>query len=117
MKEIKTQNDLLKCVIDWEKEYGEDFFDYFCHDNIKESSWAFYLLGLGYSEHANKIIDEILKDEYIDQELLFHVNSEEDCRSELDLNNAHNSNLRIMCEFLCATPYYFDIVKSFFKNS
>lgn len=36
-------------IIAWEHDAGESFTDYFMHDNVADRSWAFWLLGKGYT--------------------------------------------------------------------
>ena len=93
-------------INEWIYQYSESFFDYFCHDNVKDSSWAFFLLGKGYKKHSNRIINEILDDnDCIDQETLYHVYPEENLYGVVD-NTAQDKNLKLVAEFLASTPFY-----------
>lgn len=74
-----TKEELFDKIQNWEIDHSESFNDYFSHDNIRDSSWAFWLLGKGFNNHAHIIMDEILADnKCIDQEVLYHVFSTKD---------------------------------------
>jgi hypothetical protein len=109
-----TKEELFQKITDWEIDKGESFNDYFSHSNISNQSWLFWLLGKGYIEHANRIIDEILKGEKcIDQVLLYDVYTEDDA---LDWEEALDKNTKLMAEFLTSTPYYTNKVTEFFND-
>jgi hypothetical protein len=58
---------MVKAIRDWELEAGEGFTDYFL-DNWAFGSWAYWLLGKGHTEWANKIININEAKGYVDQE-------------------------------------------------
>ena len=90
----------------WEEETGESFTDRFMHDNVKDLSWAFWLLGKGYTEHALEIIKEIeAGNTCIDQDVLYDIYPDwED----------QDKNIEIWAEFLAATPSYVERTRKFF---
>lgn len=107
-----TKEELFQKIREWEIDVAESFNDRFSHDNISDQSWAFWLLGKGYIEHANKIIDEILKGEKcIDQVLLYDVYTD-----DLEWEEALDNNTKLMAEFLTSTPYYTNKVTEFFNE-
>lgn len=97
----------IKAIIQWESEMGESFTDYFMHDNVKNVSWAFWLLGKGHTEFALTIIKEIEAGETcIDQDTLYDVFGED-----------WEKNVEIWAEFLSATNSYIDRTSKFFKDN
>jgi hypothetical protein len=107
-----TKEELFQKITDWEIDVAESFNDRFSHDSISDQSWAFWLLGKGYIEHANKIIDEILKgNKCIDQDLLYNVFTD-----DLEWEEALDTNTKLMAEFLTSTPYYTNKVTEFFNE-
>lgn len=102
-------------IIKWEEDAGESFTDYFMHDNVRNQSWAFWLLGKGYTERANQIIDEIINgEECIDQELLYELY---DINEGPDYHTPFLKNVALWAEFLSATPTYVERVNEFFENN
>lgn len=98
---------MIEKITNWESEAGESFWDYFAHDNIKDNSWAFWLLGKGFTDKANEIIDLILKGEKcIDQETLYDVFPSSDSNGNNWNEENYNKNIDLMSEFLLATEYY-----------
>lgn len=95
-------------IHNWEAEAGEDFTDRFMHDNVKDLSWAFWVLGKGFTEHALNIIKEIEAGETcIDQDVLYTIYPDwED----------HDKNVEIWAEFLSATPSYITRTLKFFTE-
>ena len=107
--------ELCEKIRDWEMDAGESFTDYYMHDNVKDISWAFWLLGKGFTEHANIIIDEILAGETcIDQETLYGVYP--DYEGEKWVEESYDKNALLWAEFLVATPYYLNSVLEFLKS-
>ena len=104
-KDLKQQ--FIDQIKKFEYEAGESFADYFMHDNVKDLSWSFWLLGKGFTERALEIISEIEKGETcIDQELLYFIYPDPD-----DTNNIY-----LWAEFLSATPSYITRTQRFFKE-
>lgn len=114
-----TASELEEKINDWEADAGESFTDYFMHDNVKDNSWAFWLLGKGFTERANEIIDEILKGETcLDQGLLYdvHTNYDDDFKEIGDWKENSDKNVKLWAEFLVSTPFYLDKITEFFKK-
>lgn len=108
-----TTQQLTETIKDWELDFGESFPDYFMHDNVNDQSWAFFLLGKGYVERANQIIDEILKgNKCIDQELLYEVYPMDNWTEE-----QHSKNVSLWAEFLVSVPYYMEKVTKFLEEN
>lgn len=113
-----TKQELTEKIGKWEHSAGESFTDYFMHDNVKDNSWAFWLLGKGFTEKANEIIDEILAgNKCIDQEVLYEIypvyNDEDNNFSE----DNYDKNMDLWAEFLSATPFYLNKVTEFLKEN
>lgn len=107
--------DLFEKITHWEFKAAESFNDNFSHDFINDVAWAYWLLGKGFTEHANEIILEIIAGETcIDQELLYHVFPE----NEPDGFNEENylKNVLLMAEFLTSTPHYHAAVTQFLNE-
>jgi hypothetical protein len=110
----KSANELASKISKWESEAGESFTDYFMHDNVADNSWAFWLLGKGFTEHANQIIDEILSgNTCIDQGTLYDVYPEYNDKGEYN-HGSWDKNASLWAEFLVSTPFYLDRVIKFF---
>jgi len=120
-----TKEELKDKILDWTYDAGEDFFDYFAHDRVSNTSWAFWLLGKGFHEKANEIIKSHLADKgYVDQEVLYqvypeHIKLDEPDeygeRSKFSEENWHK-NIELMAEFLLATPHYTDKINEWFEE-
>lgn len=111
---LRNPESVSQAIEEWESEMGESFNDNFSHDNIKNSSWAFFLLGKGFQEHANNIITQILDGETcLDQEELYDIKKEVEGMGMTALEEVWKFNRGIMSEFLCATPHYFEKFKIF----
>ena len=108
--------ELFDKIKDWESEAGESFIDYFAHDNIKESSYAFWLLGKGHNSFANYIITSIINDQhyFLSQAEIFEVFPQYDERGNFN-NDNYNKNLMLVAEFLVSTPYYLNLIEDWFK--
>ena len=68
--------DYANRIRNFECSAGECFLDYYFSTKVKSVSWAFWLLGKGYLERANMIINEVTKfgDKYNACEVLYFVN-------------------------------------------
>lgn len=118
--------ELAKKIIDWENDAGESFTDYFMHDNVADRSWAFWLLGKGYTSRANEIIEEIVKQQNskvhicLDQELLYDIHDQEPWDEVSKTHNwnqkNYDKNVMLWSEFLLATSLYTQRVQDFFKE-
>lgn len=123
LEQIKKLKDRIR---NWEREAGESFTDYFMHDNVADRSWAFWLLGKGYTAKANEIIEEIVKQQEtkkhlcLSQELLYDVHGEyswdEETKRETWHEDLYDKNVMLWAEFLLATPLYTQRVEDFFKE-
>lgn len=111
-----TKEELYDKITDWEAGAGESFNDYFSHDSIKDSSWAFWLLGKGFINSANLIIDEILSSNTcIDQELLYNIYPVYDANDNFIEEN-YEKNLMLIAEFLVSTSFYLKMVTDWFDS-
>lgn len=108
-----TAKQLAEKIRNWEVEAGESFTDYFMHDNVKDQSWAYFLLGKGHVERAVEIVDEIHNgNKCIDQELLYEIYSNDGEWSE----EQYNKNVILWAEFLISMPHYCQKVTEFFEE-
>lgn len=116
--EKNAAQEIFDKIKEWEHSYGESFTDRFMHDNVRDNSWAFWLLGKGYAEHANAIIIEILAgDTCIDLEVLYNIYPEYNDEDGADWNEEnYYKNAMLWAEFLVSTPFYLDKVNEFFKE-
>ena len=113
-----TSKEIFKKICKFVESYGESFTDRFTHDNVKDASWAFWLLGKGFNEKANEIIKLILESEYgIDQETLYEIYPEQSEDNEEWSEEYWNKNMMLQAEFLSSTPFYLNKVEQFFKKS
>jgi len=111
-----TTGQLYDKITEWEGEVGESFNDYFSHDSIRDSSWAFWLLGKGFNDQANIIISEILAgNKCIDQSILYEVYPDDD-ENDKFIEENYAKNLMLISEFLVSTPYYLEMVTEWFDN-
>lgn len=111
-------NTMFQRIIAWEREAGESFTDYYMHDNVRDVSWAFWLLGKGFVERANEILNEINADKKLclDQELLYDIYPTyegEDCSWNED--NFYK-NVKLWAEFLVSSDIYLQRTTEWFDN-
>lgn len=123
-----TVEELAKRIGEWEQEAGESFTDYFMHDRVRDNSWAFWLLGKGYSERANAIIVEILEGRLcIDQQALYNLNYHPNItvidgflevlwEDEYMTSENYNKDILLWAEFLLATPFYTEKITKWLKE-
>ncbi len=118
MKSIEDK--IFDQIIEWETKAGESFNDYFSHDSINDVSWAMWLLGKGYKEHATKIIVEInAGNRCIDQNVLYELKPVSEYADDLtreEVNDNFTYNMKIMAEFLAATDTYRTKFNNFIKD-
>lgn len=111
-----TKEELFDKITDWEADAGESFNDYFSHDSIKDSSWAFWLLGKGFTDHANEIINQILSQTTcIDQAVLYDIFPIRDENDNFIFEN-YEKNLMLISEFLVSTSFYLKMVTDWFDS-
>lgn len=118
METTMTVKELTEKISAWENSAGESFFDYFAHDRVKNTSWAFWLLGKGFKERGNQIIEIDQKDNgYVDQEILYEIYPVNDEAISIDQAYINNDkNIELMAEFLLDTPVYTKRVMEWFEK-
>lgn len=115
----RTQKALADKIRAWEYRAGESFTDYYMHDNVKDVSWAFWLLGKGYSERANILIDLIQSGEKcIDQQLLYELHTDPE---QVDLgtdyqDHLYRKDILLWAEFLVASDRYWKSISEWFAE-
>ena len=110
-----TKEDCFEMITNWEEGSDESFFDYFSHDNITDTSWAFFLAGKGYSERTNGIINEIISGETcIDQCYLYELETN---NNEGWSDQSHSKNLMLQAEFITATEHYTEKFTNWLKSN
>ena len=113
-----TKEDLFTKIREWEIEHGESFNDYFSYDDIGEQSWAFWLLGKGFTERANQIISEILNGKTrISMEILYDIYPTYNEDYTVYSNENYDKNIALIAEFLISTPLYLRRVTEFFEEN
>lgn len=101
----------------WEMRAGESFTDYYMHDKVKNVSWAFWLLGKGFNERANELIDLIQSGERcIDQELLYELYGDS-YNGGIWTEETHMQNVELWAEFLIASDRYWNEIVQWFKEN
>lgn len=115
-------------IKNFEYEAGESFTDYFMDDEVFKTSWAFWLVGKGYIERGNAIVNEINKrggpNGWSDQEFCFNVHTAplkliEDYKDDYacglvpieitigsEYDKALEKDYRLWAEFLLSTDRY-----------
>lgn len=113
---VKTVDDAVTRIIDWEIEAGETFMDYFMQTNVDDGAWAYWLLAKGYVKHANNIIMELLAGEKdLPQDVLYEVYDEREGENGYSEENIVK-NIELMAEFLVETPQYLEKLNKFLEN-
>lgn len=111
---------MFQRIVDWEREAGESFTDYYMHDNVRDVSWAFWLLGKGFVERANEILNEVNDDKKLclDQELLYDIYPSYEYTEQTNTWNEDNyyKNVRLWAEFLVSTDIYLQRIMEWFDN-
>lgn len=107
-------------IHEFEHEAGESFADYFMATNkVKPVSWGFWLLGKGFIERANEILDIIEEGKTPDQELMFQAYSQHmdtDSVSNEAFHREYDKDILLIAEFLCSTNIYQRRVAAFFEQ-
>lgn len=96
-------------IIAWEHDAGESFTDYFMHGSVRDVSWAFWLVGKGFTERGNEILNLVNSGETcLDQELLYdiHPSYEYTEKTETWNQDNYNKNVLLWAEFLISTDIY-----------
>jgi hypothetical protein len=120
--ENKTK-ELFDKICNWEQETGESFIDYFMHDHVLDSFWAFWLIGKGYHERGNKIVELLVAGETcLDQALLYQVHSAiivDDYGIDVEPFDTElfDKDAMLWAEFLTATPHYYNRITTWFKEN
>lgn len=109
---------LAQTLRDWEMDAGESFTDYYMDDRVKPVSWAFWLLGKGYTEKANKLIDDITARRSVGQMDTFHIHYADGMSwSDWDAADAtYFKDFLIWADFLCASDRYFKDIKEWLED-
>ncbi len=110
----RTKEALASKISAWEMSAGESFTDYYMHDHVKDVSWAFWLLGKGFTERANELIDLIQAgNKCIDQELLYELYPSD---HEGEPTNGYELNIELWAEFLVASDRYWKDITEWFAE-
>lgn len=112
---IKTKEDIVSRIIDFEIETGKRIVDVFMRDTIDDGAWAYWLLSKGYVKHANNILMLLLEDDKKLNENLYEVYDENDEDVHL-LEENIIKNIELISEFLVETPSYLNKLNIFFEN-
>jgi hypothetical protein len=116
-EKVKSAEDAVTRIIDWEIEAGETFTDYFMHDTVDDGAWAYWLLAKGYVKHANNILMEILAGEKcIAQDILYEVYDEREGDNGYSEENIVK-NIELMAEFLFADSKYLELLNKFLEKN
>lgn len=108
----RTKEALAAKIRAWELSAGESFTDYYMHDRVKNVSWAFWLLGKGFSQRANFLIDMITASQYLEQEILYDLHGDLEEWSE----STHQQNILLWAEFLVASDRYWKDISEWFAE-
>lgn len=100
---------MVTAIRDWEWDAGESFTDYFL-DNWPFGSWVYWLLGKGYTDFTNDLINRNEAGEYISQDEKFYIHCDPWDES------SHIKNVTIWAEFLTESDQYYRRVNEFFKK-
>lgn len=117
----------------WEQSVGEDFLDYFFDDVVYINSWALWLLGKGYRQRANFLIESIQNNEIdnLDNDSKFHPNLTElhywEAEKQIHANpiaeyndsnytSLYNSDIALWVEFLLSIASYKDTYLTWAEN-
>ena len=110
----KNAEELAVKILEWEYKAGESFVDYFMDGKVLPVSWAFWLLGKGYSKHANTLIDLLTAKQRPDQDIKFSVNV--DYESGSWDQEAYEKDVLLYAEFLTASDRYFKTISEWFAE-
>lgn len=134
MIEVSQENiDLYAARIkNFELEAGESFTDYFMDGEVFAGSWGFWLIGKGYTERGNAIINaynKANKKHWSDQELCFAVNAsplrwDMDSKEfypwqldrDINLDLAINADYKLWAEFLISSDRYYEPFLKYLEN-
>lgn len=116
-KEIKTIDDTISVIIEFEIETSKRFDESFMYVNVDNGSWAYWLLAKGYVNHANIILMEIMNDsENINSAVLYQVFNEKE--EDFKLNDENMiKNVKLIAEYLVETPLYLDKLNKFIEQN
>lgn len=110
---------IFELICEYAKYSGEDFCEHFADDNINVESWAFFLLGKGYTTFAKGIIDVTKdyvysKDKYIYVGKRYEIYPERVSGEFIQANR--DKNIMLMAEFISLVPHYLAIFVYFDKK-
>lgn len=108
----RTAEALAVKIREWELSAGESFTDYYMHDRVKNVSWAFWLLGKGFSQRANFLIDMITASQYLEQDILYDLYGDLEAWNE----TTHMQNVQLWAEFLVASDRYWKDITEWFAE-
>lgn len=113
---VKTVDDAVTRIIEWEIDAGEIFADKFMLPNIDNGAWAYWLLARGYVKHANEIIMDLLAGEKdLPTPVLYEVYDETNEEPHICEENIIK-NFELIAEFLVETPQYLEKLNNFLEN-
>ncbi len=115
--QVKTVDDAVTRIINWEIESGEIFMKFFMQKTVDEGAWAYWLLAKGYVKHANNILMELLGgDDDVSHDVLFLVYNENETDNHLSEENIIK-NIELMAEFLCEDSKYLEKLNEFLEQN
>lgn len=115
-----TKEECAQKIYDWEMENGESFVDYYAGDRVEVRAWSFWLLGKGYKNKANELINKLAARRkkgdrlYLDQEEMFCVYPVYVGKKYMEKNEIKNRE--ILADFLTDSELYHDRTITWFKK-
>lgn len=115
-EKVKTIDDVVTSIIEWEIDNTAIFADKFMQTNIDNGAWAYWLLAKGYVNHANEIIMDLLSgDKDLPTHILYEVYDETTEPPHICEQNMIK-NFELIAEFLVETPQYLEKLNNFLEN-
>lgn len=125
-----TKEILIDKISKWEYEVGESFTDRFMHDNVRDVSWAFWLIGKGFKERGNIIINLVDRGETcLDQSLLYEIHyskiidgeygdhgEEAYKKSREYAEEMYDKDIELWAEFLTSSDVYLERITKWFNE-
>lgn len=110
---------IFEAMVEYMDYAGEDFCEHFADDYINVESWAFFLLGKGYTDFAKAIID-VTKDYVYSRDQYIYVGKRYEVYPERVLGDFiednQNKNIMLMAEFISLVPHYLTMFVNFNKQ-